>query len=39
MQIGEAIEYLLMNMVLTKRTVEDTNPKRHIFMPLDLGMG
>jgi hypothetical protein len=35
MQIGgECIEYLLVNKVLAKKT-----SKRHIFMPLPLGMG
>jgi hypothetical protein len=40
MQIGrEDIENLLVNMVLEKKLPNNTNMKRHISMPIYLGMG
>jgi len=40
MQIGgECIEYLLVNTLWAKKLQKYTNMKKHIFMPLHLGMG
>jgi len=40
MQIGgKCIQNLLVNMVLESKLSKDTNIKRHISMPLHLGMG
>jgi len=40
MQIGgECIEYLLVNTMQAKKLQKYTNMKKHIFMPLHLGMG
>jgi hypothetical protein len=39
MQIGEeGFENLLVNMVLKKKLKKDPNPRKHLSMPLYLGM-